>query len=135
VCWGRNDTRQLEFPSGRFREISAGTRHACAIAENGALACWGLGGAADPADGSDPNGESWGQAVPPSGSFVAVSAGTFHTCGIQDDGAVICWGAGKTAGDCRFPSTSAVCHNRLRVLSSKSPPASPTPVVFEVTVH
>ena len=43
-----------------------------------------------------------GQATPPAGSFVSVSAGWGHTCGLRSDGSVACWGRqarGLTASD------------------------------------
>ena len=34
----------------------------------------------------------YGRADPPAGVFVDVSAGRFRTCGVRDDGALVCWG-------------------------------------------
>ena len=31
--------------------------------------------------------------LPPTGSFVDISAGDLHTCGIKSDGSVECWGS------------------------------------------
>ena len=44
----------------------------------GSVACWGS--------------DYYGQATPPAGSFVSVSAGWDHTCGVRSDGSVTCWG-------------------------------------------
>ena len=45
---------------------------------DGSVACWGS--------------DYYGQATPPAGSFVSVSAGWDHTCGLRSDGSVTCWG-------------------------------------------
>lgn len=56
-CWGSNESGRLGVPVGpeqvlgitevmtgtRFRDVDIGTDHACAIAENGVLWCWGEG--------------------------------------------------------------------------------------------
>ena len=46
--------------------------------ENGSVACWG--------------NDSYGQATPPAGPFLSVSAGFQHACGVKEDGAAACWG-------------------------------------------
>ena len=42
------------------------------------IACWGS--------------DSDGQSTPPTGTFTQVSAGYYHTCGLQTDGTIACWG-------------------------------------------
>ena len=93
VCWGSNTRHirneeteeweeiyvgQADAPAGSFSAVSAGSRHTCAIRENGAIECWGL--------------NDYGQADAPAGSFSAVSAGSHHTCAIRENGAIECWG-------------------------------------------
>jgi thiol-disulfide isomerase/thioredoxin len=119
VCWGDNTKGQCTSPEGVvFEEITAGYNHTCALSEAGIVHCWGanMSGALDaPADAFDTiscglnfccgligdsgdNVVCWGenakgQSTPPSGTFVQVSArGGRHACGINSDGAVICWG-------------------------------------------
>ena len=40
-----------------------------------------------------------GAATPPAGSFVSVSAGGSHTCGVRIDGSVACWGSNYWGSD------------------------------------
>ncbi|MCY3786697.1 MAG: hypothetical protein OXG47_08255 [bacterium] len=66
-------------PGGRFRALSAGERHACAVRADRSVTCWGL--------------DLHGQSAPPAGAaFDTVSSGGYHTCGLHPDGAVACWG-------------------------------------------
>jgi alpha-tubulin suppressor-like RCC1 family protein len=75
--------------------VTCGIEHACAIATDGHVECWGAG-SKPPNDAKD----NFGQAMPPSGSFKSLSAGYYHTCGIASDDTVKCWGAGTTSSDC-----------------------------------
>ncbi len=114
VCWGSTGrvtqsgecgpvatSGQLSAPSGQFVRITSRHGHSCAIRVDGSLACWG-GGEAD----DDPTlvicdrPYNVGQSVPPAGSYVDVSAGSYHTCAIDTAGAVACWGAGTQDNDC-----------------------------------
>ena len=62
---------------------------------DGSVKCWG---------------SDWeGQSTPPSGEFISVSAGGYHTCGVRTDGSVECWGSnddfnGNEVGQARPPS-------------------------------
>jgi alpha-tubulin suppressor-like RCC1 family protein len=58
--------------------ISAGEFHTCGIKRDGSVACWGDNG--------------FGQASPPAGTFIQITAGGRKTCGIRRDGTVACWG-------------------------------------------
>jgi alpha-tubulin suppressor-like RCC1 family protein len=76
----------------RLAAVSAGYEDACGLAVSGALWCWGNG-----ADGELGNGafDTYSLAPVRVGgglSFVAVSAGGQHVCGIAAGGAGYCWG-------------------------------------------
>ena len=72
--------------------IAAGWFHTCAILSDGTLWCWGFG-----ESGQLGNGMSQGSSVPVqvvglSAKVVAVAAGFAHTCAIDLNGQVWCWG-------------------------------------------
>lgn len=85
-CWGTASV----MPEGVFKQVSASPRsgHVCALGVDGSVACWG--------------GSAVGQADPPGGEFVQVSAGArsfWHAgsvCGLRPGGAVECWGDGSS---------------------------------------
>ena len=88
--------------AGSFVSVSAGFNgghisHTCGVKSDGSVACWGR--------------DEYGQATPPEGSFVSVSAGEDHTCVVRSDGSVACWGDDKcgqaTPPEGSFVSVSA----------------------------
>jgi len=121
-CWGRGSEGQLgygnprsigddEMPAsagdvnvgGRVVQVTAASRHTCALLETGAVRCWGLssdgrlgygninriGDNETPASAGDVN---------VGGSVVQLSAADTHTCALLDTGAVRCWGSGWQLG-------------------------------------
>jgi len=77
------------------QRVAAGDEHACALV-GGAAYCWGsnasgqLGaGASGPVQSSLP----LTVAVPAGVSFVSLTAGTNHTCGLTGAGSLYCWGS------------------------------------------
>ena len=119
-----NDIGQCDPPTYTFESIEVGTQHSCGMTAKGELYCWGqdmfgqstpdqvfyaaygLGhthtcgveedGAALNCVGCGPEeGEpNQGQCEAPAGSFVAVDGGSGHSCGINTDGEIECWGCG-----------------------------------------
>jgi alpha-tubulin suppressor-like RCC1 family protein len=95
--------------------ITAGSRHTCAILDDGSVRCWGLGTSGQLGYGnlnSIGDDESPGSVGPVSFGAVAhtaraITAGGDHTCAILDDGTVRCWGAGG-AGQLGYGDTAAV---------------------------
>ena len=104
TCWGDDRFGQASPPAGGFTSVSAGELQVCAVKDNKSLACWG-------------NAEI----NMPQGIFTSVSAGGHlaprqwnpsactqepcptlappppfehisHTCGVRDDGSIVCWG-------------------------------------------
>ncbi len=58
--------------------VDSGWNHTCAIKTDNTIVCWGR--------------NRFGQATPPSGTFLQVSTGNKHTCGLQTNHTVACWG-------------------------------------------
>ena len=81
------------------RTLSVGGGYTCAIGSSDALSCWGL--------------NSWGQASPPGGSFIDISASkewganSPQTCGLRSSGQATCWG-GNFDGNCNQHPTGQV---------------------------
>ncbi len=102
-----------------FTTISAGTTHACGLTGNGAAYCWGdafYGALGDSSTtGPDQCSIPGGSVIPCSTkpvavagglSFVAIDAGTYHTCAITHAGVAYCWG-GNSAGQLGDDTTTA----------------------------
>lgn len=89
----------------KWKQVSAGGYHTCAISENDQVYCWGannvgqLGNAAVPS-GQDAGSSAQGTAPVPVDTsgvlagkrIVKISAGMGHTCAMADDGKAYCWG-------------------------------------------
>lgn len=82
-------TSQTVTGDDYYVSISSGNKHACAIARDKQVSCWGR--------------NDYGESTPPSGSFSQVSAGNAFTCGIRPNGEVECWGKNE-AGQSAPPS-------------------------------
>ena len=136
-CWGfafegqlgygnRNQIGDNELPAsvgpvdlgaGRTATaITAGNRHTCALLDNGAVRCWGLGAAGQLGYGTtatigDTFGSTPGTIGPvnfgPGRTAKAITAGGGHTCAILDDGTVRCWGF-NTSGELGYGNTNPV---------------------------
>ena len=98
VCWGGVERRSLpDAPAGSFSMVSVaagpgsglgfGADYACGLRTSGEIACWAA---------SFGQGSNFGQADPPEGSFVSVSAGAEHACAIDTEGRAVCWGNNDT---------------------------------------
>lgn len=123
-CWGANGSGQLglgdtadrgdgpaemgdalepvRLGQGRAAvSITAGTDHTCALLDDASVKCWGfgavLGTGSTSARGDAPGemGDSLPSVALGSGrSATSISAGSFHTCAVLDDGTLKCWGEG-----------------------------------------
>lgn len=100
VCWGDDSLGQTASPEGTFTALSAGEAHTCGLRSNGEVACWGH--EVDPdhiRDNYIDPPEDAGAFDVPEGTFAALSAGAFHTCGLRTGGDVECWPSWGVEGD------------------------------------
>ena len=67
--------------AGRFLKVAKGPSHACAIAEDGTLSCWGQNHVQ--------------QSEPPPGQFVDVGVNNEYSCAVRADETILCWGNGS----------------------------------------
>ena len=75
-------------------EVSAQRRHTCVLTTNGEVECWGLNAFGRLGDGTLVNRGAPSKVVFPDGVRITeLSRGlSAHTCGVDQDGAVWCWG-------------------------------------------
>jgi alpha-tubulin suppressor-like RCC1 family protein len=93
--------------------VSAGQRHSCGIAVDGALLCWGESlqfqtGVQGSVFVDTP------QPVLPGLRFIDVSAGATHTCAVRTNGVVYCWGEGIQGALGRGDTVSSVLPAPIR---------------------
>jgi alpha-tubulin suppressor-like RCC1 family protein len=121
LCWGDNEFAQLGYghtnsiggsPSSlpymqgfvhtatAFAQIEAASTHTCGLTANGSVMCWGDGREGRLGYGST-TGVGYSPATLPytagfvntGTSFVQITAGGAHTCGLTANGSVMCWGS------------------------------------------
>lgn len=93
--------------------ISAGGYHTCALDEAGTISCWGLGDYGQLGAGSVETGGGTTPIAAPDGVvFTEVAAGNAHTCAIDTEGSVWCWGID---GDGTHEGENSESHGPQRV--------------------
>ena len=102
ACWGYDGNGRASPPRSKFKSVSVGSSHSCGVKTDDTLACWGSNTARFSPGSLFGRSRSYyetryGQAEPPEGTFLAVAAGEWHTCGIRTDGRANCWGANNYA--------------------------------------
>ncbi|MCH1591810.1 MAG: hypothetical protein L7R66_02330, partial [Candidatus Thalassarchaeaceae archaeon] len=77
-------------------QITTGAKHSCAILDDGSISCWGDNSNGQLGDGSrTPSLEPEKSSLPLGRKAVEISAGSYHTCTMFDDGSVRCWGSNE----------------------------------------
>jgi len=111
ACWGANESGQIGNGTvGGIRQspvnvtglanvvaVAAGEAHTCALLSSGTARCWGLNDAGQLGSNTASSISPTPTAVTGLGGVVAIAAGgtlgSSHTCALQSDGKVRCWGS------------------------------------------
>jgi alpha-tubulin suppressor-like RCC1 family protein len=72
--------------------VAAGDQHTCALIAGGEAWCWGANSNGQLGRGTIGGSSPTPAAVGGGLSFVALTAGTAHTCGRTTNGSLYCWG-------------------------------------------
>lgn len=102
-CWGADSGGKSTPPDGLppLVQITCGEYHACALGDDGTIACWGMGTKKELV-GDSPVEQ--GQSIVPQGKFKEVSARGSSTCAIDMSDRIVCWGAGSPDSAPEFPN-------------------------------
>lgn len=106
-CWGRNNNGQLGINNGfssistptavdgtrKYTWVAAGPDHTCAISDNGLTYCWGANDDDQLGVNTMGNSTATPQVVSGGKLFTKVWVGSLHSCGMEADGDLFCWGA------------------------------------------
>lgn len=79
-------------PGPPFTAVSAGRNHTCGVLLAAGAHCWGLGVGGQLGSGTPVNHSPHPIPVIGGATFVAVTAGSRHTCALDPAGAAFCWG-------------------------------------------
>ena len=118
VCWGLGQGGASNVPAEAFLSVASGNPYTCGVRVDRTLVCWDsdyhyFGETSTVAHADlerDPNAQYFEDVetaerrhlellrlhrpylLAPSGEFLSVAGGTFHTCGVRVDRTVVCWG-------------------------------------------
>ena len=103
-----SEAGDLELP-GTALKIAVGGYHMCALMDDGAVRCWGMGGYGNLGHGQ--GGDNIGDDETAAATIplffespvVDIAAGYWHTCALLENGSVRCWGEGNSAGQLGIP--------------------------------
>lgn len=75
------------------QQVAVGAKHSCALASDGAVHCWGQNQNGQLGDGTTRDSNIPKPVAGLVGRVAAIAAGDNHSCALNTDGAVTCWGA------------------------------------------
>jgi alpha-tubulin suppressor-like RCC1 family protein len=76
-----------------FVDLDVGDRHACAVATDGKVYCWGSGWNGQLGDGRSDTGSDEPVPIHSELTFMAVTSGANHSCALTAAGLAYCWGS------------------------------------------
>ncbi|MGV3708124.1 MAG: RCC1 domain-containing protein [Gemmatimonas sp.] len=81
-------------PSPRFKEVGAGSSHACGLAISSAIYCWGSNWLGELGQGNTHKFQITASPTQISAReiFVSLTVGYFHNCALTAQGSAYCWG-------------------------------------------
>jgi alpha-tubulin suppressor-like RCC1 family protein len=97
----KNVPVQVSALGNEVAEVAAGTNHTCARKKDGSVWCWGLASAGQLGTGTTASAscgftgepcEPSPVQVPGVSAAVSIDAGGNHSCAVEADGSVLCWG-------------------------------------------
>jgi alpha-tubulin suppressor-like RCC1 family protein len=108
MCWGDDTYGQLGDAattyqtapksiaalSANVKALAAGKYHTCALMNDTSLQCWGFNANGQVGDGTSGTGTDRGTPTTVLAPVGTVAAGYFHTCALESDHGLFCWGAG-----------------------------------------
>src|SRR5690606_14671423 len=123
LCWGGRGYGQLgtgntvyegvtvPVAGGHsFAEVDAGSFHTCGVTTGGVGYCWGYGVDGRLGTGST-NSLAWVRAaVTCCRTFISISAGGTHSCGLDAEGLAYCWGTNAQAQLGNATTTMSASH-------------------------
>lgn len=106
-CWGISNHNTFDassVPVGvpgapALVSVTVGSDHACGLTSAGIAYCWGSRNAGGEIGdgGAGTNEQLTAAQVSGNHTFIAISAGGYHSCGLETGGAIWCWGAIETS--------------------------------------
>ncbi len=131
-CWGYNSYGQLGDGtttshntsvdvvglSGGIATLVAGAEHTCVLTTGGGVKCWGRNDSGQLGDGTTTSRLTPVNVVGLSNGVTALISGYAHTCAVQNNNEVVCWGSNSNG---QLGDTSGLNQSRpVKVLSFKT---------------
>jgi alpha-tubulin suppressor-like RCC1 family protein len=115
--------------AGGFVSVAAGGEHTCGVTMGARLFCWGSNTAGQLGSSTAGSRSERPVAVTEGAQFVAASSGAMHTCAIDTDGTLYCWGGnarGQVGNGTRTNQSAPVAIAPERTFSEVSAGAAHT---------